>query len=87
MRAAARQRPACAECRSQPAWPHHRSGRNFLALFFFGLYTSSQIKVIPWWDVVGANGVANTQTVTAQLAFGVAAFICGYVVNLRKANA
>lgn len=63
------------------------TGRTFLALFFFGLYTSSQIKVIPWWDVVGANGVANTQTVTAQLAFGVAAFICGYVVNLRKANA
>lgn len=63
-----------------------RTGRTFLALFLFGLYTSTQIKSIPWWDVVGVNGVANAHTVSVQLAVGVIACAIGYFYNQRKAT-
>ena len=63
-----------------------RTGRTFLALFLFGLYVSTQIKSIPWWDVVGANGIANVHTVSVQLAVGVIACVIGYLYNQRKAS-
>lgn len=63
-----------------------RTGRTFLALFLFGLYVSTQIKSIPWWDVVGANGIANAHTVSVQLAVGVIACVIGYLYNQRKAS-
>lgn len=63
-----------------------RTGRAFLALFLFGLYMSTQITFMPWWDVIGANGVANTQSVSVQLAAGVILFALGYLYNQRKAR-
>jgi len=63
-----------------------RTGRTFLALFLFGLYLSTQITFMPWWDVIGANGVATAQSVSVQLAAGVMLFALGYVVNYRKAT-
>ena len=63
------------------------TGRTFLALFLFGFYLAINVREVAWFDVVGFNGSADLHSVAAQLAFGVAAFICGHVVNQRKANA
>lgn len=64
-----------------------RTGRTFLALFLFGVYLAANVHEVAWFDVVGFNGSANPASVTAQLVFGLAAGIFGYMVNQRKANA
>lgn len=64
-----------------------RTGRTFLALFLFGVYLAVNVREVAWFDVIGFNGVANAQSVAAQLVFGLAACIFGYIYNQRKANA
>ncbi len=64
-----------------------RTGRTFLALFLFGVYLAANVREVAWFDVIGFNGSANPQSVAAQLAFGLAACIFGYMFNQRKANA
>ncbi|MET3135924.1 hypothetical protein AAKU61_000262 [Undibacterium sp. GrIS 1.2] len=57
-----------------------RTSRTFIALFLFGLYLATQIKDVPFLDVVGANGVATISSVVMQSLFGliVSVFAYGY---------
>ena len=62
-----------------------RTGRTFLALFLFGLYLAMQIKQVPWWDVVGFNGVATPESVFAQCVIGCVLCAVGTMVDrLRR---
>ena len=49
-------------------------------------FAATQIKSIPWWDVVDFNGVADLASIGAQSAFAVATCVLGYVYNKRKGN-
>jgi hypothetical protein len=61
-----------------------RTGRTFLGLFLFGLYLSSQIKGVPWFDAVGFNGAATLQSVGAYFVAAVLLGAAGYFYDTRK---
>jgi len=58
-----------------------KNGRAFLALFLFGLYLTTQIKGIHWFDALGTHGYATTQTVTTYLVTGAVFAVLGWVFN------
>lgn len=60
-----------------------RNGRAFLALFLFGLYLSTQIKGVPWFDALGAHGFATTYTTTVYLLVGVGVLVAGAMWSRR----
>ncbi|MBL8518567.1 MAG: hypothetical protein JNM76_16510 [Betaproteobacteria bacterium] len=60
-----------------------RNGRTFLALFLFGLYLSTQIKGVPWFDALGTHGFATAHTTTVYFVAGVVALIFGGGWNAR----
>jgi hypothetical protein len=61
-----------------------RTGRTFLALFLFGLYISSQVKGVPWFDAVGINGVANLQSAGAYFLAAILLCAAGFLYDTRK---
>lgn len=62
-----------------------RTARTFLSLFLFWLYIASNETKLPMMDVVGFNGVANVDSVLAQLLIASAALFFGYVYNRQRA--
>jgi hypothetical protein len=63
-----------------------KNGRPFLAVFLFGLYLSTQIKGIAWFDALGVQGFATTHTTTVYFIAGVVAVVLGVVWNLRQSR-
>ncbi len=63
-----------------------KNSRAFLALFLFGLYLTTQIKGIPWFDALGTYGFATTRTTLTYLAAGAAAVVLGWAYNRRLAR-
>jgi hypothetical protein len=63
-----------------------RTGRTFLGLFLFGLYLATQVKVVRWFDVVGFNGIADSQTITTYGLTAVAMLVAGWFWT-RRTNA
>lgn len=63
-----------------------RNGRSFLALFLFGLYLSTQIKGVSWFDALGAHGFATVHTTTVYFIAGVVALVGGVLWNSRTSR-
>ena len=60
------------------------TGRTFLALFLFYLYVAIQVKGVPWFDIVGFNGFANTITIGTVWLAGVFVAWAGFIDNQRE---
>lgn len=63
-----------------------RNGRSFLALFLFGLYLSTQIKGVAWFDALGTYGFATVHTTTVYFIAGVVALVGGALWNVRASR-
>lgn len=61
-----------------------RNGRTFLALFLFGLYLSTQIKGVPWFDALGTYGFATAHTTTVYFIAGAVSLTLGVLWNFRQ---
>jgi hypothetical protein len=61
-----------------------RTTSMFTAVFLAWLYVAISMRVVPIVDVLGFNGVANTNTVLVQLAIGAAATAIGYLYNTKQ---
>lgn len=61
-----------------------RNSRAFLALFLFGLYLSTQIKGVAWFDALGTYGFATAYTTTVYFVAGLVAVVAGVMWNWRQ---
>ena len=63
-----------------------RTARTFLALFLFGLYMITNARDVPLLDWFGSNGVANSTTLSLQIAITFLLSLAGIIFSRSKAN-
>ena len=63
-----------------------RTARTFLVLFLFGLYMITNAKDVPLLDWFGSNGVANSTTLSLQIAITVLLALAGMIYSRHKAK-
>jgi hypothetical protein len=60
-----------------------RTGRTFLGCFLLGWYLATQVTVVRRFDVVGFNGIADSQTITTYGLTAVAISMAGWFWTRR----